>query len=170
MVHRLPRLPFPPSIQVQDIIKNFIAARKNSKAPSAFFIYRRTYTEFLRNNYYDFKSLKNKISVIASTVWKQEPQTVKYKYEQLSEEVAKELIETMLKEHEIERIDYLKFDDIKEVGRGGNAIVYSAKYSGEVIAYKMSIYTEKCKFANKLKYLIAANGHQNIIRFLGITT
>ncbi|CAG8825091.1 22250_t:CDS:1, partial [Racocetra persica] len=47
-----------------------------------------------------------------------------------------EPLETYLIEHDVKSFDYSQFCNIKVIGKGGYAIVYSASYEGEVYALK----------------------------------
>ncbi|CAG8489607.1 10986_t:CDS:2, partial [Scutellospora calospora] len=85
-----------------------------------------------------------------------------------------EQLETYLKKYKIKQFDYLQCSDIKRIGTGGYAIVYSASFEGHKYALKslnvnLSFEEKEFKiFKRELKCLYMVN-HPNIIKFYGIS-
>ncbi|RIB24829.1 kinase-like domain-containing protein [Gigaspora rosea] len=85
-----------------------------------------------------------------------------------------ESIEQKLKELGVKMFDYVLFKELKYVGRGGYAIVYSAEYCGQQYALKSLGNTlrlenkEAMSFIHELKILRELS-HPNIINFYGVS-
>ncbi|KAF0552281.1 kinase-like protein [Gigaspora margarita] len=81
-----------------------------------------------------------------------------------------ERVEMMLERGDIQVHDYSGFRNFNEVGKGSHSVVYSAEYRGEKIACKKFTRSEDKVLVNELKQRITVNNHENIIKFLGITS
>ncbi|KAF0483218.1 MATA-HMG [Gigaspora margarita] len=85
----------------------------------------------------------------------------------------KEFIEKKLKELNVKMFNYLHFRELKHIGSGGYADVYSAKFYGKQYAVKSLKNTlrlehkEAMLFIHELKILREVN-HPNIIKFYGV--
>ncbi|RIB23098.1 hypothetical protein C2G38_2172293 [Gigaspora rosea] len=87
-----------------------------------------------------------------------------------------ERLEQCLNKYKIKRFDdlYLNNNDLKEVGRGGSAFIYSTNFRGTKYAlksFKCNMYMDDKTFKTFIKELKIFNeiDHPNIIKFYGIS-
>ncbi|CAG8445552.1 10239_t:CDS:2, partial [Scutellospora calospora] len=85
-----------------------------------------------------------------------------------------EQLETYLKKYNIKNFEYSQCSDIKRIGKGGYAVVYSASFEGQMYALKsldinLSFEEKEFKvFKRELECLYKVD-HSNIIKFHGIS-
>ncbi|RIB18106.1 hypothetical protein C2G38_2086613 [Gigaspora rosea] len=86
----LPPLPFPPTIQIEDLVAKLTSKTSKPKLarfPNAFIIYRSEYVQFLKEKGLNFPMTM--LSAMTSSAWKQEPSCVKDVYTLISNEAEK---------------------------------------------------------------------------------
>ncbi|CAG8690717.1 7983_t:CDS:2 [Cetraspora pellucida] len=86
----LPPLPFPPTIQIEDLVAKLTSKTSKPKLarfPNAFIIYRSEYVQFLKDKGLNFPMTM--LSAMTSSAWKQEPTCVKDAYTLISNEAEK---------------------------------------------------------------------------------
>ncbi|CAG8755796.1 12840_t:CDS:2 [Dentiscutata erythropus] len=86
----LPPLPFPPMIQIEDLVAKLTSKTSKPKLarfPNAFIIYRSEYVQFLKEKGLNFPMTM--LSAMTSSAWKQEPSCVKDVYTLISNEAEK---------------------------------------------------------------------------------
>ncbi|CAG8778633.1 14386_t:CDS:1 [Gigaspora margarita] len=76
------RVPFPPAIDVKDLIDSKPNRDKTPRCPNAFIIYRKVFSETARNEGYYLPMTV--VSSLASKSWEKEPEEVQAYYKQLS--------------------------------------------------------------------------------------
>ncbi|CAG8790674.1 6092_t:CDS:2, partial [Gigaspora rosea] len=85
-----------------------------------------------------------------------------------------EQLETYFEEYNIKWFDYSEFSNLKTVGVGGYAVVYSATFQGQTYALKsLNInlsFSDKAfkQFKREIKCLYTVENHPNIVNFYGI--
>ncbi|CAG8808370.1 9610_t:CDS:2, partial [Racocetra persica] len=85
-----------------------------------------------------------------------------------------EQLEAYLKFHRIKFFDYSQYSDIKRIGEGGYAVVYSATFDGQTYALKSLNNNlrfedkEFRQFKREVMCLYTIDNHQNLIKFYGI--
>ncbi|KAF0483215.1 kinase-like protein [Gigaspora margarita] len=147
---------FPQTVDMIEFIsKKSPGGRIPTRAPNVFIIYRKIYVETARENGYYLPMTI--VSSMASQSWE-----------------LTESIEQKLKELGVKMFNYLLFRELKYVGSGGYANVYSAKFYGQQYALKSLRNTlrlenkEAMLFIHELKILREVS-HPNIINFYGVS-
>ncbi|CAB4424433.1 unnamed protein product [Rhizophagus irregularis] len=116
----LPRviLPFPPNITAYEIANKRLRSNIRSKAPNAFFIYRKVFMDHLLSLDHKFKMTD--VSKLASEHWKHETQEVITTYKKISKQVEKELNnirnKNLVYANDIEKHKFMKRKESKSIG------------------------------------------------------
>ncbi|CAG8476564.1 17651_t:CDS:2 [Gigaspora rosea] len=120
---------FPPTVDMIELIsKKSPDGRIPARAPNAFIIYRKVYVETAREHGYYLPMTI--VFSMALRSWESADETVKAEYRRIAKEALR------LKELNVKIFNYLHFRELKLIGSGGYANVYSAKFYGKQYAVK----------------------------------
>ncbi|RIB24833.1 hypothetical protein C2G38_2068972 [Gigaspora rosea] len=162
---------FPPTVDMIELIsKKSPDGRIPARAPNAFIIYRKVYVETAREHGYYLPMTI--VFSMALRSWESADETVKAEYRRIAKEALrvrnemyceserrKKNNKIKLKELNVKIFNYLHFRELKLIGSGGYANVYSAKFYGKQYAVKSLRNTlrlehkEAMSFIHELKIL-----------------